>query len=104
MAKPLLPELKFFVNCVSTNYRKLPTDVSGQLVKCSLHLLEHLPASREAVLEYFATVFDVSVGNYIKFIEVRRADRTGEDCISKTFFFSFFFISTARSKRHCSRR
>lgn len=71
MSKPILPELKFFVNCVSTNHRKLPADVSVQLVKCSLHLLEHLPASREAVLEYFATVFDVSVGNYIKFIEVR---------------------------------
>lgn len=70
MAKQLLPELKFFVNCLSTNHRSLPADVSAQLVKCSLHLLEHLPASREAVLEYFATVFEVSVGNYIQFIEV----------------------------------
>lgn len=70
MAKPVLPELQFFVNCVSKNHRNLPADVSTKLVKCSLHLLEHLPASREAVLEYFASVFDVSVGNYIQFVEV----------------------------------
>lgn len=71
MTKPILNELKFFVNGVSNIYRGLPPDVSAQLVKCSLNLLEDLPSSREAVLEYFSMVFDASVGNYIIFIEVR---------------------------------
>lgn len=70
MTKPILSELKFFVNGVSNIYRGLPPDVSAQLVKCSLNLLEDLPSSREAVLEYFSMVFDSSVGNYIVFIEV----------------------------------
>lgn len=69
MSKPILQELKFFVNGVS-NTRNLPPDAALQLVKCSLNLLENLPSSREAVLEYYSMVFDTSVHNYMRFIAV----------------------------------
>lgn len=71
MTKPILQELKFFVNGVSNVHRGLPHDVALQLVKCSLNLLENLPSSREAVLEYYSMVFDASVHNYMRFIAVR---------------------------------
>lgn len=69
--KSLLNELKYFVNGVPNLHRGLPADVSAQLVKCSLTLLEELSTSREVILEYFAMIFDESVKNYIAF-EVRR--------------------------------
>lgn len=63
--KSLLTELKYFVNGVPNLHRGLPADVSAQLVKCSLTLLEEMSTSREVILEYFAMVFDESVKNYI---------------------------------------
>lgn len=69
-----LNELKYFINGVSSIHSTrgpLPADVGPQLVKSSLNLLENLPAAREVILEYFAMVFDSSVGNYINTIEVQ---------------------------------
>ncbi|KAJ6637430.1 Integrator complex subunit 5 [Pseudolycoriella hygida] len=60
----LLNELKYFVNGVPNLHRGLPPDVSAQLVKCSLTMLEELSTCREVILEYFAMVFDESVKNY----------------------------------------
>ncbi|KAG4068286.1 hypothetical protein HA402_007806 [Bradysia odoriphaga] len=65
--KSLLAELKYFVNGVPNLHRGLPADVSAQLVKCSLTLLEELSTSREVILEYFAMVFDESVKNYVAY-------------------------------------
>lgn len=69
--KSLLTELKYFVNGVPNLHRGLPADVSAQLVKCSLTLLEELSTSREVILEYFAMIFDESVKNYVA-LEVSR--------------------------------
>lgn len=70
---PVLNELKYFINGVSNIYNRvpLPPEVGSQLVKSSLNLLETLPSAREVILEYFSMVFDLSVANYIKFIEVK---------------------------------
>lgn len=65
--KSLLTELKYFVNGVPNLHRGLPPDVSSQLVKCSLTLLEELSTSREVILEYFSMVFDESVKNYVAY-------------------------------------
>lgn len=67
--QPILVELEYFINGVS-NFYSLPTNALPQLSQCSLNLLENLPASREAVFEYFHLLFDASVGNYMKLIEV----------------------------------
>lgn len=67
--QPILVELEYFINGVA-NFYSLPANALPQLSQCSLNLLENLPASREAVFEYFALLFDASVGNYMKLIDV----------------------------------
>lgn len=62
-----LNELKYFLNGVQNFHRGLPPDVSAQLVKCSLTLLEELLTSRQLILEYFAMMFDESVKSYVAY-------------------------------------
>lgn len=66
--KLVLAELKYFVTGVARG--QLQHNNNSNIVRCSLYLLEDLPTSREVVLEYFAMVFDISVKNYVLFIEV----------------------------------
>lgn len=68
--QPILVELNYFVTAMSNIHRGLSKEVSSQLVSCSLHLLEELPSTRDAVLEYFSIVFDINIGIYISFLEV----------------------------------
>lgn len=78
--QPILAELEYFINGVSNLY-SLPPNVLAKLAQCSLNLLENLPASREAVFEYFALLFDASVGGYVKSQDV-----------SPVFFFNLIFV------------
>lgn len=68
--QPILAELENFINGVA-NFYTLPPNALVKLSQCSLHLLENLPASRDAVFEYFALIFDTSVSNYVQSLEVR---------------------------------
>lgn len=71
MAKqPILCELKYFINGVTANGSKKPTTNHPHLVHCALILLRNLPASKDAVFEYFTLFFDASVAGYVKLIEV----------------------------------
>lgn len=67
--QPLINELKYFVTTVSNYYRLKPDEINLKLVRTSLTLLEDLPAAREAVFEYFSIVFDLSVKNYVRFLD-----------------------------------
>lgn len=69
--QPILVELEHFLSGVA-NFYTLSPNASAKLAQCSLNLLENLPASREAVFEYFAILFDASVGNYVKSIDVSK--------------------------------
>jgi hypothetical protein len=50
-----------------------PTQSSNtlELTRTALNLLKNVPATREAVLEYFCSVFFVAVTKYMRQIEVR---------------------------------
>lgn len=70
MAKqPILKELEYFVNGATTATSISPSGQS-HLVHCGLNLLHNLPASKDAVFEYFTIFFDASVAGYVKLIEV----------------------------------
>lgn len=70
MAKqPILCELKYFINGAAANSSKKSSN-HPHLVHCALILLRNLPASKDAVFEYFTMFFDVSVAGYVKLIEV----------------------------------
>lgn len=70
MAKqPILKELEYFVNGATTAATINPSGLS-HLVHCGLNLLHNLPASKDAVFEYFTIFFDASVAGYVKLIEV----------------------------------
>lgn len=70
MAKqPILKELEYFVNGATTATSISPSGLS-HLVHCGLNLLNNLPASKDAVFEYFTIFFDASVAGYVKLIEV----------------------------------
>lgn len=70
--KDILSELTNFINGATQTVKTNPLDLS----KTALNLLKTLPTAREAILEYFCTVFDVAVKNYIICIETEIA--TGE--------------------------
>lgn len=67
--QPILSELETFISGVA-NFYTLPPSALVKLSQCSLSLLENLPASRDAVFEYFALIFDTSVSNYVQSFEV----------------------------------
>lgn len=70
MAKqPILKELEYFVNGATTASTISPSGLS-HLVHCGLNLLHNLPASKDAVFEYFTIFLDASVAGYVKLIEV----------------------------------
>lgn len=70
MAKqPVLAELEYFISG-ATSASTLNSSRLAHLVHCGLNLLQNLPASKEAVFEYFTIFFDVSVAGYVKLIEV----------------------------------
>lgn len=70
MAKqPILKELEYFVNGATTAATISPSGLS-HLVHCGLNLLHNLPASKDAVFEYFTIFFDASVAGYVKLMEV----------------------------------
>lgn len=70
--KDILSELNTFLNGASQPVKSNSLDLS----KIALNLLKTLPTSRDAILEYFCTVFDLAVSNYIVRIETEIA--TGE--------------------------
>ncbi|XP_066144042.1 integrator complex subunit 5 isoform X1 [Euwallacea fornicatus] len=61
----LLNELRTFIK----GTRKKEKQISVELTKTALILLRKLPSSREAIFEYFCTVFDAAASNYIEAIE-----------------------------------
>lgn len=65
----VLLELKTFI-AGATQATKC---IQLELTKSALRLLKTLPAAREAVLEYFCTVFRNAASNYIARIEVTRS-------------------------------
>lgn len=76
----------------------------SHLVHCGLNLLHNLPASKDAVFEYFTIFFDASVAGYVKLMEVREtiyykthdniAINVQSICIiyTKTNHFNFMFV------------
>lgn len=62
----LLGELRLFIAGTTRTVKCNELD----LVKTALNLLKTLPASRDAVLEYFCSVFDASVKKHVAMIEV----------------------------------
>ncbi|XP_055526401.1 integrator complex subunit 5 [Wyeomyia smithii] len=77
--QPVLAELQYFVSSVSLLYKGIPLKDPAALVKCSLHLLEDLPSTRDAVFEYFSLVFNGAVKAYLNNVEKNNADRSQED-------------------------
>lgn len=69
MGTDLMGELRAFIAGATKNARKGHLDIG--LARVALSLLKTLPASREAVLEYFCSLFDEVVGRYIENLEVR---------------------------------
>lgn len=70
MAKqPILTELEYFIKG-ATAICSLSPSALGHLVHCGLNLLQNLPASKEAVFEYFSVFFDASVAGYVQLVEV----------------------------------
>lgn len=70
MAKqPILKELEYFVNGATAASTINPSGLS-HLVHCAFNLLHNLPASKDAVFEYFTIFFDASVAGYVKLMEV----------------------------------
>lgn len=70
MAKqPILTELEYFIKGATT-ISSLSPSALGHLVHCGLNLLKNLPASKEAVFEYFTIFFDASVTDYLQLLEV----------------------------------
>lgn len=70
MAKqPILTELEYFIKGATTICSLSPSSL-GHLVHCGLNLLQNLPASKEAVFEYFSVFFDASVAGYVQLVEV----------------------------------
>lgn len=80
MAKqPILKELEYFVNGATAASTINPSGLS-HLVHCGLNLLHNLPASKDAVFEYFTIFFDASVAGYVKLMEVSGdVDGDGDD-------------------------
>lgn len=73
MAKqPILKELEYFVNGATAASTINPSGLS-HLVHCGLNLLHNLPASKDAVFEYFTIFFDASVAGYVKLMEVSQS-------------------------------
>jgi len=67
----LMAELRAFIsgaNIVQKSSRRGALDAS--LARTALSLLRTLPAAREAVLEYFCTLFDEAVSKHITQLEV----------------------------------
>nr|XP_019561577.2 integrator complex subunit 5-like [Aedes albopictus] len=77
--QPVLAELQYFVNSVSHLYKGIPLKDASALVKCSLHLLEDLPSTRDAVFEYFSLVFNGAVKVYLVNVEKNNQDASQDD-------------------------
>lgn len=77
--QPVLAELQYFVTSVSHLYKGIPLKDSSALVKCSLHLLEDLPSTRDAVFEYFSLVFNGAVKLYLINVEKNNQDASQDD-------------------------
>lgn len=64
----LMSELRSFISGATRSARKGHMDIG--MARVALSLLKTLPASREAVLEYFCSLFDDIVGRYIENVEI----------------------------------
>lgn len=64
----IMQELKLFIGGARKKIKCNPLE----LTKTALSLLRNLPATRDAVLEYFCTNFDTAAQNYIVRLEVCR--------------------------------
>lgn len=63
----VLIEIRKFINgAVRSSHNKNVAD----LTRTGLTLLKNVPATRDAVLEYFCTVFEAAVTKYVRQIEV----------------------------------
>lgn len=65
----LLAEVRKFI---SGAVRSTHGSNTLELARTSLSLLQNLPAARDAVLEYFCTVFSVCVNKHVRQIEVNK--------------------------------
>ncbi|XP_058812921.1 integrator complex subunit 5 [Topomyia yanbarensis] len=77
--QPVLAELQYFVSSVSLLYKGIPLKDPAALVKCSLHLLDDLPSTRDAVFEYFSLVFNSAVKAYLINVEKSNTDGLQDD-------------------------
>lgn len=112
MAKqPILKELEYFVNGATTATSISPSGLS-HLVHCGLNLLQNLPASKDAVFEYFTIFFDASVAGYVKLIEVsillyknsdlvRLNEHVSIHLIDKLKFIIFYVVTAEGFKSRC---
>lgn len=66
----LLSDLSYFVNGLSNFHWNVSSEHTQKLVKYSLVLLEDIPVCRELVFEFFSLVFEISVANYVKVMDV----------------------------------
>ena len=64
--KDLRVELRAFI----AGANRPSTLSQGELLHKALSVMRTLPASREAVFEYLASIFDKFVSNYVNLIEV----------------------------------
>lgn len=102
MAKqPILTELEYFIKGATTICSLSPSAL-GHLVHCGLNLLQNLPASKEAVFEYFSVFFDASVAGYVQLVEVIM--RMNEKRLFINCDFIFIFRGSHMSVIHMKRR
>lgn len=109
MAKqPILTELEYFIKGATTICSLSPSAL-GHLVHCGLNLLQNLPASKEAVFEYFSVFFDASVAGYVQLVEVQLQHKKSEMCNLlwfdvrlKTINFFFPFYIKLQREPHVS--
>nr|CAD7428120.1 unnamed protein product [Timema monikensis] len=74
----LLSELRTFVSGATRSMKTNPLEFA----RTALSLLKTLPAARDAVLEYFCTLFDSAVDKYITDVQMMVSDSTQPGSVS----------------------
>lgn len=70
-SQDLMSELRAFI---AGSQRSAAKANHAELTRTALSLLKSLPAARDAVLEYFCTVMDMSVSRYMSQLEVSHTE------------------------------
>lgn len=96
--KPILTELNDFIKGATAIYSLSPSDL-GLLVHGGLNLLQNLPASKDAVFEYFSIFFNASVAGYVQLVEVNDKKYAPQQWEEADFVINFGPISLNRESR-----